>query len=375
MGIRIEHSTPVAKESGSSRIEELLKQDIKLFGNKVNSKKKEAFYAQLATLLEAGIQLREGFVIMEQNAKPKDKTTFQNLIQQLDTGYSLAEAFEKGGNFGSYERLAIEIGEKTGFLPRVTQQLADYYQKRNERKRQIIGALTYPLIILCTAVLVVVFMLRMVVPMFEDIFRQNGVDLPWITQVIVGLSELLQTYGGLLVLVLIGLFFAIRMALKRPEILKVWQKGLLRVPVLGPFIRLVHISKFTQTLSLLTTSKIPFLTAIQMIKDTTDFLPLQTALTQMETTITAGGGLYKGILASNFFDQKMISMVKVAEETNKTEYVFEKLNSQYNTDIQQKSKMLSTLLEPLIIIFVGLFVGVILISMYLPMFKLSSVLG
>jgi type IV pilus assembly protein PilC len=375
MGIRIEHSKEVVKETGPSGIEEFLKRDIKLFGSRVNSKKKEAFYAQLSTLLEAGIQLRDALVIMEQNAKPKEKESFLGLIEQLDAGYSLAEAFENGKNFGNYERLAIEIGEKTGHLPQVAQQLADYYQKRNERKRQIIGALTYPLIILCTAVLVVVFMLRMVVPMFEDIFRQNGVDLPWITQLIVGLSQFSESYGSLLVVIGIGGFFGIRFALKRREVLDIWQKTLLKLPVLGPFVRLLHISKFTQTLSLLTSSKIPFLTAIQMVKDTSEFLPLKSALEKMELAITKGDGLYKGIIASGFFDQKMSSMVKVAEETNKTEYVFEKLNTQYNADIQQKSKMLSTLLEPFIIILVGLFVGVILIAMYLPMFKLSSVLG
>ncbi|MEC7770707.1 MAG: type II secretion system F family protein [Bacteroidota bacterium] len=253
--------------------------------------------------------------------------------------------------------------------------MATFFAQKNEQRRNLINALTYPLIILCTAILVVVFMLRMVVPMFEDIFEQNGVELPTITQWVIALSNIIERYGMLFLLVLFVVVVLRKQLMHMGSFEKKWDYLILRIPYLGNFMRLVYMPQFTQAVALLTTSKVPMLNSVQMTKKMLRFHPIQDALDTMEHKILKGVSLHQSLEGTPVFDHKMISLVKVAEETNQTEYIFRKLNEQYVIELQQKSKMLSTIMEPVIIVVIGFFVGVILVSMYLPMFKLSSVLG
>lgn len=223
--------------------------------------------------------------------------------------------------------------------------------------------------------MVIVFMLRMVVPMFEDIFRQNQVELPAITKMIIAASNFIEQYGLLIIF-----FIFVSLVLRKTVSQKAWFKRnrdylLQRVPYVGKFITTVYLAQFTQAVSLLTSSKVPLLNSIQMVKKMINFYPLQDALTIVEEKVLAGYSLNESMAGTKLFDNKMVSLVKVAEETNQTEFIFERLNQQYTIEVQQKSKLLSTLMEPLIIVIVGIFVGVILVSMYLPMFKLSTVLG
>jgi type IV pilus assembly protein PilC len=152
-------------------------------------------------------------------------------------------------------------------------------------------------------------------------------------------------------------------------------KILLKVPFVGDLIRKMYLGQFTQAIALLTTAKVPILNGIQLTKKMIDFYPLKEALHQIEQKILQGSSLSESMKVHSVFDSKMISLLKVAEETNQNEFIFDRLTTQYNEEIQYKSKMLSTVLEPLIIIFLGAFVALILIAMYLPMFTLSSVLG
>lgn len=378
MGFKLEQSiaTPIDTPSSEGGLETLLKKEIILFGSFFNSKKKEDFYSELSVLLKAGVHLRESLEILTQNQK-KDKlmTFFEGMLNDLDLGESLSDVLKSRKEFTEYEYYSIQIGEESGNLPKVVDELGQFFARKNEQRRNLMNAMTYPIIILCTAILVVVFMLRMVVPMFEDIFRQNGVKLPAITEWIISASNFLKDYGWLLVILILGMFVARRFLLNGENIKRKKHELLLRLPFLGSFIKTVYLAQFTQAVALLTSSKVPVLNSIQMAKRMISFYPLQDALGDMEQKIMKGTSLHESIKGNRVFDNKMASLIKVAEETNQTEYIFEKLNQQYNQEVQQKSKLLSTLMEPLIIVVIGLFVGVILVSMYLPMFKLSSVLG
>ncbi|MEX0360332.1 MAG: type II secretion system F family protein, partial [Allomuricauda sp.] len=274
-----------------------------------------------------------------------------------------------------YEHYSIKIGEESGNLAKIAQELGGYFAQKNEQRRNLLNALTYPIIILATAILVVVFMLRMVVPMFEDIFKQNGVELPTITVWIISASNFIKDYGLLLIFAVLGFLIFRKPLLKNPKIKRRRDFLLLKIPFVGEFIKMVYMSQFAQTTALLTSSKVPMLNSIQMVKKMITFTPLQEALGSMEKKIMKGISLHESIRGNKLFDNRMASLVKVAEETNQTEYIFDKLSQQYAREVQQKSKMLSTIMEPLIIVVIGFFVGVILVSMYLPMFRLSSVLG
>ncbi|GAB5563763.1 MAG: hypothetical protein Wins2KO_08260 [Winogradskyella sp.] len=218
-------------------------------------------------------------------------------------------------------------------------------------------------------------MLHYVVPMFQDIFEQQNVELPTITMFIISCSEFIKQNGFILVACCLMLFGARLLFRKQAWYKKLKDSSVLKLPFIGEFVRTVYLSQFTQAVSLLTASKVPVVNSIQLVKEMINFYPLKSALELVEANILKGKSLSESLKQNDLFDNKMVALVKVAEETNQNEFVFERLNVQYNTQVQQKSRLLSTLLEPVIIMIVGLLVGVILIAMYLPMFKLSSVMG
>jgi len=376
MGFKLEQHIESVAPSRTDGIEQLLKKEITLFGTFFNNKKKEDFYTELNVLLKAGIHLREALELLGENQKKKKLQDFYTeILEDLDAGQSFSEILKSRKEFSEYEYYSIQIGEETGNLIKITHELGNFFSGKNEQRRNLMNAMTYPVIILCTAVLVVIFMLRMVVPMFEDIFRQNGVELPTITKWIIKASNFVRDYGGLVLLGLIGLIVSRKLLFKSETMQRKKDKVLLKIPYLGAFMRSVYLAQFTQAVALLTSSKVPVLQSIQMVKRMIQFYPLQDALETMEQKIMNGISLHESIKGSTIFDHKMASLIKVAEETNQTEFIFDKLNQQYTLEVKQKSKLLSTIMEPLIIVVIGFFVGVILVSMYLPMFKLSSVLG
>jgi len=376
MGFKLEHTLENVSPSQTDGLEKLLKKEITLFGTFFNNKKKEDFYTELSVLLKAGIHLREALELLGENQKKeKIQTFYAQMLEDLDAGQSFSEILKARKEFTEYEYYSVQIGEESGNLIKITQELGNFFTGKNEQRRNLMNAMTYPTIILCTAILVVVFMLRMVVPMFEDIFRQNGVDLPPITRWIIGASNFIRDYGWLVLVVLISGVLLRKVIMKGESMQRRKDQFLLKIPYVGAFIRSVYLAQFTQAVALLTSSKVPMLNSIQMVKRMIQFYPLQDALNGMEEKIMRGVSLYESIKGNKIFDNKMASLIKVAEETNQTEFIFEKLNQQYTIEVQQKSKLLSTIMEPLIIVVIGFFVGVILVSMYLPMFKLSSVLG
>jgi len=353
-----------------------LQKEITLFSNAFSNKIKEDFYTELSVLLKAGITLKDGLELIENTLKKKpQKEKLQSISKAIVSGSSLPDAIKQHKEFTDYEYHSIKIGEETGTLTQVAEQLGAFYARKNEQRRTVISALTYPIIILTTAVLVVIFMLQFVVPMFQDIFDQQKVELPAITKFIIKCSEFLKNYGLLLLLLFFGLLFSRAFFNKKYWYRKAKDKLTLRLPFIGHFVKTIYLSQFTQAVSLLTASKVPVVNSIQLVKQMINFYPLQNALEAVEQNILKGQSLSNSLKSQKLFDDKMVALVKVAEETNQNEFIFQRLNEQYNTQVQQKSKLLSTLLEPFIIMIVGVLVGVILIAMYLPMFKLSSVLG
>ncbi|KFF11993.1 type II secretion system F family protein [Flavobacterium hydatis] len=357
-------------------LEDLLKKEISFFGASFNNKKKQAFYQELAVLLKAGITFKEGLSLIVESLKKKaDKDLIQNVLNDVVNGKSFSEALLDSKSFSEYEYYSIQIGEETGTTAQVCKELGVFYERKNEQKRIIIAALTYPSIVLSTAVLVVVFMLSYVVPMFQDIFKQNNMELPVLTQMIVKLSGFTKTYGGYAFLLIIAFIFTSRIFKDNPKYKRTLHFALVKIPIIGPFITKVYLAQFTQAVALLTTAKVPLLNSIQMVKKMIRFVPLQDALKKVENNILKGNSLSSSLKENKLFDNRIISLVKVAEETNQTEYVFKQLSEQYNQEVVQQSKIMTTVLEPFIILFVGVLVAVLLIAMYLPMFQLSSAIG
>lgn len=378
MGIKINQniSSKTKNKASESKIESILKKDISL-GKAFNDKQKEKFYLEISILINSGVSLIEALNIFISNTKEKRVMhILQNVYDHIIAGESFAAALENEKEFSSYEYYSIKIGEETGSLAKVTELLAYYYERKNQTKKNITSALTYPIIILSTAFLVVLFMLRYVVPMFEDIFEKQNVELPAITKLIISISFFIRTYSFMIIsllVVLIVLYFILN---RKLWFVKARQNLLLKIPFINNFVKLIYISQLFQALSMLSTAKLPMLYALELITDMIPFYPLKAILDQIKTNIKKGNSLSKSMKQfDHFFEKSTIAMLVVAEETNKTEFIFSKLNEQFEQKVMRQSKTLTTVLEPVIIVLVGFIVGVILVAMYLPMFKLSTVIG
>lgn len=376
MAFKLENNTAVKQEENIFSIQKLLETEITLFKKSFSNKKKYSFYLEMSVLLKAGITLKEALTLVIENLNSKaDKLLFEGILSNVINGKSFSNSLYESKSFSEYEYFSLKIGEETGNIAKVTEQLGLFFERKNEQKRVVIAALTYPAIILCTALLVIIFMLSYVVPMFQDIFKQNNIELPWITKLIITLSNFVKVYGFYFLILFFLFLFGFRYFNRNFAFKRFNQKLLVKIPVFGSFIKKVYLAQFTQAVSLLTSSKIPILNSIQLVSKMIDFIPLQEDLAKVEEGILKGNSLHESLKKGTFFDNKMISLVKVSEETNQTDFVFKQLNDQYNQEVTQQSKIMSTLLEPFIILIVGLIVAVLLVAMYLPMFQLSNAIG
>lgn len=375
MGIKLEKVNNGGKREKSS-FSELFQKEITLFGSSFSIKVKEQFYAELGVLLNSGISLKTALdLIAEMQKKQKHRLLIEGLANEIIKGSSLASAMQKNTSFSSYEFQAVKIGEQTGQLPQIANDLRGFFHRKTELRRQLISSLSYPFIVLVTACLVVFFMLRYVVPMFVDIFKQNQVELPWLTQVIVNLSNFVIQDGIWLLLGLVILIICLKVISKKKWYYRLIGKIQLTLPVLGNYLKKIYLIQFTQAMALLTHAKIPVVNGVAMVRDMIHFHPLEKTLYEIEKDIITGTKLNEAFQKHPFYDKKIIALLKVAEETNQTEYIFQKLYDQYSTETKYQGQIISNVLNFLLTLFVGIIVGVILIAMYLPMFKLSSVIG
>ena len=376
MAFKLNNTKPQKKQKTSFDIDKLLKTEINIFGNSFNNKKKEAFYTELYVLLNAGISLKETLLLIaEEQPKEKDKELFMGIHDSLVKGISFSMAIRETKVFSDYEYYSIQIGEETGALAQVTQDLSLFFRRRNEQRRIVSSALSYPIVVMITAFLAIFFMLRYVVPMFANIFKQHNAELPQLTKIIISLSGFFQKYIWVLFIIIMLLIVVRRWIAKKSWYKKYSSLLLLKTPFVGELVRKIYISQYTQATALLISAKVPMLHSIQLTKKMINFYPLQKALSSVEKQIISGKNLSESLAQHIIFDRKMISLLKVAEETNQNAFIFDRLTTQYNDEVQYKSKMLSTVLEPIIIIFLGAVVAIILIAMYLPMFQLSVVIG
>lgn len=345
------------------------------FGKVFSDKSKENFYNEFGSLLESGIDIQRALsILIEEQDKKKLTVVLQELSDKLVSGNSLAESMKQSGHFTPYEFQSVRIGEETGRLKIVLNQLNIFFSDKVKLKRQLIGVFTYPSFVILITFGVLYFMLNSVVPMFEDVFRQFGQELPPLTQNIIWLSKNFSTF------LLYGFGIAIAATIyfytQRKEIWyrKAMGTFLIKIPVFGELIKKIYIARFCQSMSLLLSSRTPLVTSLEMVEEMIGFYPIEEAMSEIKKDILSGGSLHSGLAKFSIFDKRLISLVKIAEEINQLDITFERLTNQNKEDIEFRTKMIGTIIEPLIIILIGLIVGVIMVSMYLPMFNLSNVI-
>jgi len=365
-----EKKTSVSYEG---KIQELLKKDIKLFGNKLNDKKKEEFYLELGMLLNAGVDIKTALdLISDEQTKEKDKLLFKNIKEFVVSGGTISDAMKSTDKFSPYEYYSIQIGEETGKLSLVLKELSEFFHKKIKQRRQFTSALAYPVMVLCTSFGMVVFMMTMIVPMFSGMFERFGAELPWITKMVISVSNVFTDYFYLLVLFIISIIALVITQRKQIWFRDIMSRLILRTPIIGEMVRKIYIARLCHFMTLLTASKIPLLRTIDLIRKMIGFYPIESSLAQVEKDIINGIPLHKSLEQFPIYYSKMITLIKIGEEVNQLEFFFDKIAKQYADDVEHQSGLIKSLIEPVMILFLAIVVGTIVISMYLPLFQLST---
>jgi type IV pilus assembly protein PilC len=355
-------------------LNKLLNMEIKLFEKKFDNKQKEWFYTELGLLLSAGIDIVTAFEIIEQETSVKKH---RELITQIKTdiisGRSIYEALLKfPAVFTNYESQSVKIGEETGKLGEVLNELGLYYNSSIKLRRQIIGTLTYPIIVISLAILIVYFMLSFVVPMFGDIFKQTRGQLPAATQFLIRVSN----KSSLIFYSIVGLVAAFYL-LHKTQHKKTWYRHytsalFLKIPLVGNLIRKIYLARFCQSMRLLLGARVLLIEALGLVRNMIGYYPLEYALDTVRKDVLAGKSLHESLSRHDIFPQKLTALIKVSEEVNKPELIFEKLTKQYSEEIEHQQAVVGKVIEPMFIVILGLIIGFILVAMYMPLFQMSN---
>ena len=346
----------------------------KAFGaKKLKDVKKEEFYSEVFLLLQSGLDLKGSIEIFtNQQTTENVRNLFGGIEEKLIKGSSFSEALRYFPDFSAYEYYSIKIGEESGQLLEVLSELGNYYQRKMKQQKQLVSAFTYPTVILMTAVIAVGFMMNFIVPMFADAFKRFNSDLPGLTLFIVNLSAGFRHYWWLIMIILAAISFAVYSLQKIREV-RIWfSERIIHIPLFGILLQKIYLARFCQSMSLMVTARTPLIVSLDLVGKMVGYLPLERALKEVSLEIYKGKMLNEAMCSKPLFDKRMVSLIKVGEETNKLDVIFKKLYEQYSGEADHRTSMMNALLEPILIVLVGVLVAVILIAMYLPMFKIGN---
>jgi type IV pilus assembly protein PilC len=349
-----------------------LNKDFQFRKREFSSKRKEDLYSELSVLIGSGLDIKSSFLVLIEENHKKTKLFYQHVYDQLIKGISLSESLKLTGRISNYEYYTIKIGEETGNLTVVLKQLTHHFAESIKRHRQMINIFSYPALILSTAIIVVLFMMHFIVPMFEELFKRFHGDLPALTKYVITASDFISKYLWAIILSFMFFIILIYQVRKTDIFRRKTSEFILKLPAVNMVIKKMYLAKFCQTFSLLSSSRIPIITSVQLIHKIIGFYPFEVALKQIEKDLINGKMLNESYKSFDIFDGKIITLTKVGEEVNKLHEIYENLSRQYTEEVQHKMVLLNTLLEPILIIFIGIFVALILIAMYLPMFQMSN---
>lgn len=369
---------PHKKENAAEKKSALdfLNKDIKLFGSAFNDKKKERFYSELFILFSAGVDIRSALeLIEEEQAKEKDRLLFASIKESIIAGNSLSKALQQTGLFTMYEYYSLQIGEESGRLTEVLTELSIFFTKKIQQKRQLTSALSYPTVVFFASFGAIFFMMKFVVPMFSDVFKRFKGELPAFTKLIIRISDLFGHYSFYFILAFLAIAGFLYSQRKAIWFRKYGAELILRTPIMKDMIGKIYLARFCQSMNLLISAKTPLVTAIDLVKKMVGFYPIEASLDIVQDDLLKGKPLHLSLAKFAIYNRRMISLLKVAEEVNQLDTMFSRLSKQYSDEVEHQTSILGSLIEPIMIIFLGVLVAVILVAMYLPLFQMSSKVG
>ncbi|HIF9251429.1 TPA: type II secretion system F family protein [Photobacterium damselae] len=346
--------------------------------NQMKSSDVTAITRQLATMIESGVPIVQALKLMaSSHHKAEVRAVLTQVNTQVEAGASLSKALKSSSPlFDNFYCDLVATGEETGYLGQVFVRLATYREKSEAMRKKVIKAMIYPSMVMLTAISVTILMLVFVIPQFAAIFGSFGAELPWFTRQVLKASDFLINYGGYLAVGLLLALVLYRYSYKRSYSFRLRMARLsLRLPIIGNVVLKATIARFARTLATTFSAGIPLLTGLQSAGKTAGNLHVEEAIMEAHTSAAAGMPLYLSLRQCNVFPELMLQMTMIGEESGSLDDMLNKMASLYENDVDNIVDNLGQILEPLIIIVLGVLIGGLLVAMYMPIFTLMSVIG
>lgn len=350
----------------------------KTVGHKVPGHVLAFFAEQLSTLIAGGVPLvRAVSLLSEYASNPKLGVVLHQVAKDISAGNSFHKALARHPKtFDNIWLSLVNAGEVGGNLADTLGQISQYIKTQEGMKSKIITAITYPAILMVASVGVLVYFIIGIVPTFAQIFKDFNIELPMITQIVLAISSFLVNHGILLIASVIVLFLGFRFYVKTPEGKKRWHSFLLSMPIFGNFLRNIYYTRMLTTLSTLLRSGVTILNAIAVLEESFNTnVILQSALRQAKAQVAGGKSISDSFRASGVFPGLMTEMMLMGEESGKLPSIIATLSKFYSDNVDQFIARFSAVIDPILIVGVGSLIGVIVASIFLPIFKLSQIGG
>ena len=336
------------------------------------------FTRQFANMYNAGIPIVQGLdILTKQTENPTLREVIGIIKSDVESGMTLAEAMKRHPK--SFDDLYVNLvaaGEAGGVLDAVLQRLAVYIEKAMKLKKKVKGAMIYPAVVMSIAILVVAIIMIFVIPIFAKIFGEMGVKLPLPTLIVVAISNFLAGIGGLILLAaLIATIVGFRMYRKTEGGRMETDKMLLKVPIIGELIRKVTVARFTRTLGTLITSGVPILDGLEICAKSAGNKVIEKVVYEVRRDVTAGKTLAEPMTRFPVFPPMVVQMISVGESTGSLDQMLMRIADFYDDEVDNSVANLTVLLEPILMVFLGVVIGFIVIALYMPIFKLGSVVA
>jgi type IV pilus assembly protein PilC len=345
-------------------------------GGKVNALDIAVFSRQLATMMAAGIPMVQAFeIIGNGHEKPAMQKLVLDIKANIEGGSTLHESLAKHPlYFDDLFVNLVEAGEQAGALETLLDKIATYKEKTEALKKKIKKALFYPIAVLAVAVIVSTVLLIFVIPQFEALFKGFGADLPAFTQMVVNLSRFMQHQGWMVIIAIGGAIYAYMYFHKRSRNMRRYlDRMLLKFPVIGPILVKSAIARFARTLSTMFAAGVPLVEAMQSVAGATGNIVYEEGTLRMKDEVATGQRLQRAMENTGLFPNMVVQMIAVGEESGSLDTMSAKVAEFYETEVDNAVDSMSSLMEPIIMAVLGVLVGGMVIAMYLPIFKLGSV--
>lgn len=358
-------------------VEETAKRVVLSLGGKVKLEEIVIFSRQLATMVDSGIPLVQALdILCEQIEKPAFKNILIRIKDDIETGSSLSDALGRHpAVFSALYVNMVRAGESSGALDDILDRLAAYLEKSSMLQRKVKSSLVYPAVVITMAVIITLVMLLKVIPTFKGIFAMLGGTLPLPTRILIFVSDSIREMFLYLIAAITIIVFALKRYIKTSRGKENFDKMLLGMPVLGSLFRKVAVAKFTRTLATLVKSGVPILVSLEIVGKTSGNAVIEKAVDSVRNGIKEGENIADPLAKSGAFPPMVVRMIKVGEQTGELEKMLTKIADFYEDQVDAAVSGLTSLIEPLIIAFLGIVIGGIVIAMFLPVFKLTEIIA